>query len=97
MAEYLFLMRDDATTDETDSWDDYIRKLSEAGAFEGGSAVGTGVCMRKRGATPPLTEGLVGYMRVTAPSIAAAQSLVPGNPHFEAGGTIEIRELPRTD
>jgi hypothetical protein len=91
-------MHDDATIDEAISWEDYIRKLREAGgAFEGGSVVGDGVCVRKNGATPPATAHLVGYMRVTAPSIAAAQSLVPGNPHFEAGGTVEIRELPRTD
>src|SRR6185503_21168736 len=68
MAEYLFLMRDDATMDESKSWEDYIRKLREAGVFEGGSAVGDGVCVRKKGAAPPVTEGLVGYIRVSAPS-----------------------------
>jgi len=34
---------------------------------------------------------------VTADSLEAAKSLLLGNPVFEAGGTIEIRELPRTD
>ncbi len=97
MAEYLFLMHDDATVTEANSWETYIRTLQEAGSFEGGSAVGDGICVRKSGATPPVTAHLVGYIRVNAPSIAHAQSLLAGNPHFEAGGTVEIRELPRTE
>jgi hypothetical protein len=43
-----------------------------------------------------VTEHLAGYIRVTADSLDAARSLLAGNPHFEAGGTVEIRELPRT-
>lgn len=97
MAEYLFLMHDDATTDETSSWEDYIEMLQEEDAFEGGSVVGDGICVRKNGQTRPVTAHLVGYIRVNAPSIAQAQSLLAGNPHFEAGGTVEIRELPRTE
>jgi hypothetical protein len=34
---------------------------------------------------------------VTADDIEQAKTLLNGNPHFEAGGTVEIRELPRTD
>jgi len=97
MAEYLFLMHDDATTDETSSWEDYIERLQEEDAFEGGSVIGGGICVRKDGAAPPITGHLVGYIRVTAPGIAQAQALLSGNPHFEAGGTVEIREMPRTD
>jgi hypothetical protein len=97
MAEYLFLMHNDATADETNSWENYIRTLKEAGVFEGGSAIGDGVCVRQRGATPPVTAHVVGYIRVNARSIAEAQSLLAGNPHLEAGGTVEVRELPRTD
>jgi hypothetical protein len=44
-----------------------------------------------------VTAHLTGYIRVTADSIDQARSLLTGNPHFEAGGTVEIRELPRTD
>jgi hypothetical protein len=96
MAEYLFLMHDDATADETASWDDYIERLLEEEAFEGGSVVGDGVCVRKNGAAAPVTAHIVGYIRVDASSLAEAQALLAGNPHFEAGGTVEIRELPRT-
>jgi len=94
MAEYLLLMHDDAATAETGSWEDYIAK--QAGAFEGGSAIGDGTCVRKDGVAPPITAHLVGYIRVNAPGIAQARSLLAGNPHFEAGGTVEVRELPRT-
>ena len=97
MAEYLFLMHDDATTDEVSSWEDYIEKLQEEDAFEGGSVVGDGICVRKTGEIPPITAHLVGYIRVTASDIAQAQALLSGNPHYEAGGTVEIRELPRTE
>lgn len=44
-----------------------------------------------------MTAHLTGYIRVSADSMDQAKSLLAGNPHFEAGGTVEIRELPRTD
>jgi hypothetical protein len=44
-----------------------------------------------------VTAHLTGYIRVNANSLDQTKSLVTGNPHFEAGGTVEIRELPRTD
>jgi hypothetical protein len=44
-----------------------------------------------------MSTHLTGYVRVSADSLAHAKSMVAGNPHFEAGGTVEIRELPRTD
>lgn len=34
---------------------------------------------------------------VAADSLDAARALLAGNPVFEAGGTVEIRELPRTE
>jgi len=89
-------MHDDAADDETD-WQPYLRKLQQSGCFEGGSAIGDGICARKNGAPAPVTAHLTGYIRVTADSLDQAKSLLGGNPHFEAGGTVEIRELPRTD
>jgi len=44
-----------------------------------------------------VTEHLTGYIRITADSMEQAKSLLIGNPQFEAGGTVEIRELPRSD
>jgi hypothetical protein len=46
---------------------------------------------------PGITANLTGYIRLKADSIEHAKSLLTGNPHYEAGGTVEIRELPRTD
>jgi hypothetical protein len=48
------------------------------------------------GAAPPITEHLAGYIRVSAATIDHVKSLLAGNPHFEAGGTVEIPALPRT-
>jgi len=44
-----------------------------------------------------VTAQLTGYIRLNADSLDHAKSMLTGNPHFEAGGTVEIRELPRTD
>ena len=96
MPEYIFFMHGDSASDER-SWGPYLRRLSESGAFQGGSAIGEGVCARKAGAPAPLSAHLFGFIRVNADSLAAARSLLAGNPVFEAGGTVEIRELPRTE
>ena len=96
MPDYIFLMHDDSVGDEP-SWEPYLAKLRQGGAFMGGSAIGTGVCARKTGSAPPISAHLAGFIRVTAASLAAAKSLLAGNPVYEAGGTVEIRELPRSD
>ena len=96
MADYVFLMHDDAVVDET-GWEPYLRKLQQAGVFQGGSEIGAGVCARKNGAPGAVTAHLAGFIRVTADSLDQAKSLLAGNPLFEAGGTVEIRELPRSD
>ena len=44
----------------------------------------------------PVTRQISGYIRVRAEDLNAARELVFGNPVYEAGGTVEIRELPRT-
>ena len=95
MPDYILLMHDDAGGDES-GWEPYLSNLKSRGVFEGGSAIGGGVCVRKRGAVPPPTGHLAGYIRVTADSLDHAKTMLAGNPHFESGGTVEIRELPRT-
>jgi hypothetical protein len=96
MVAYIFLMHDDCDADE-EAWAPYLRRLEQGGFFEGGSAIGGGVCVRKSGAPASLTAHLAGFIRVNADSLDQAKSLLIGNPVFEAGGTVEIRELPRTD
>src|SRR5205823_1466166 len=97
MADYIFLMHGDvATAEDEGSWEPYLQKLKESGSFEGGSAIGDGICARKSGAVPGITAHLTGYIRVKADNIDHAKSLLIGNPHFDAGGTVEVRALPRT-
>ena len=96
MGDYIFLMHDDAIAHEG-AWEPYLRKLQENGCLKGGSAIGDGVCERKSGAPASPTKHLAGFIRVNADSLDHAKSLLIGNPTFEAGGTVEIRELPRTD
>jgi hypothetical protein len=96
MAEYILFMHNNVVADDPNAWELYLQMLKQSGVFEGGSEIGDGICVRKAGTVPPITEHLAGYIRVTATTIDHAKSLLAGNPHFEAGGTVEIRELPRT-
>jgi hypothetical protein len=96
MADYILFMHDDAASDDPSGWDVYLQTLKRNGVFEGGSEIGGGICMRKGAAAADITRHLAGYIRVVASSIDEVKSFLAGNPHFEAGGTVEIRELPRT-
>jgi hypothetical protein len=100
MNEYILLMHDDIPVREdqepTLEWEPYLARLRSGGNFAGGSSMGKGTCLRKSGPAPGITAHLSGYLRVQADSLEAAQSLVAGNPVYEAGGTVEIRELPRS-
>jgi hypothetical protein len=97
MNDYILLMHDDAPEggDRSQAWTAYFAKLRQAGAFQGGSAIGDGLCVSKSKAAPGITQHLSGYIRIRAADMTQARELVAGNPVFEAGGTVEIRELPR--
>jgi hypothetical protein len=99
MNGYILLMHNDVLdTGETNySWDSYLNKLRESGSLSGGSAIGEGICVNKAGLASPITAHLAGYIIVQAMNLNEAKKLVAGNPVFEAGGTVEIRELPRTN
>lgn len=94
MPEFLLLMHGDATG-MPQGWDDYFAMLRECGAFDGGSAIGGGVTLRKAGTAADISAQLTGYIRVRADDLDGAQALVAGNPVYEAGGTVEVRALPR--
>ncbi len=97
MPEYIILMHNDTSSDEADSdWEAYIQKLSASGYFRGGSVFGAGQCFRKDGLAAPVSTALSGFIRVEAVDMDSARKLLKGNPTFEAGGTVEIRELPKT-
>ena len=99
MNDYILFMHDDVPGEDRrrdDEWTAYFAKLREAGAFSGGSAIGDGICTSKSAAPRAITRQIAGYIRIRAESLDAARALVDGNPVYEAGGTVEIRELPRT-
>jgi hypothetical protein len=51
-----------------DDWERYIGGLQAAGNFQGGSAIGAGVCARKHGDLPTITRHLSGFIRVSSGS-----------------------------
>src|SRR5215472_14817731 len=96
MPDYLMLMHNDPAKAASDAdWAAYIQALAKTGKFQGGSAIGDGVCRRKSGTAPAITARIGGFIRVEAASLADAEGLLAGNPVFENGGTVEIRELPK--
>jgi hypothetical protein len=94
MPDFIFLMHNDlAGPEDTAGWERYIAQLQSQGRFRGGSAIGAGASFRKSGASASATP-VTGFIRVVASSMASAEKLLAGNPVYEAGGTVEIRELP---
>ncbi|MCC6650281.1 MAG: hypothetical protein IT348_03935 [Candidatus Eisenbacteria bacterium] len=98
MKEFILFMHDDVPLggDGGDgaSWESYLATLRASGAFEGGSSIGEGVCVRKAGiASAP--SGITGFVRVRAENLEEALRHLDGNPDYESGGTIEIRELAK--
>lgn len=97
LKEYILFMHSDGqATEEGEKWDEYFARLRESGRFQGGSAIGDGECLRKDGIPGPLHGSLGGYIRILALDLDDAKTFVTGNPVFEAGGTVEVRELPRS-
>ncbi len=99
MNDYLLFMHDDAPPTAPGAeaaWEPYLASLRASGRFDGGSSIGKGECVSKSGTPREITTRLVGYLRVRAESIEAAREFLAGNPVYEAGGTVEIRELPKT-
>jgi hypothetical protein len=94
MADFLLLMHNDAPEGDGD-WPGYFARLNASGRFRGGSTIGAGVLARKSGDAPSITAHLSGYIRIEADDLVHARTFVDGNPVYESGGTVEIRELPR--
>jgi hypothetical protein len=99
MNDYILLMHSDSTdsaaANDSAAWDSYFILLQNSGFFDGGSSIGKGLALRKTGEPGASSEELSGYIRIRAASLEQAQSFLSGNPIYEAGGTVEIRELPR--
>lgn len=98
MKDFILFMHTDAERSGTpDEWAKYFERLRMSGRFQGGSAIGDGECVRKAGSPGSVHRALGGYIRVIASDLEEAKSFISGNPVFEAGGTVEVRELPKTD
>ncbi len=100
MAEYLLLMHDltaEGVPPAMPDWGPYLAGLTTKGVMRGGSAIGDGLCLRKTGKAPAITHHLGGYIKIECESLETAKALLAGNPVYEAGGVVEIRELPVTD
>jgi len=99
MNEYIIFMLNDATdpiaADDGIRWGEYITKLRQSGRFDGGSSIGNGERLRKGQSSKPAGAELTGFIRVRAENIEDAKRYLVGNPTYEAGGTVEVRELPR--
>jgi hypothetical protein len=93
--DYIFVMHDDARGAKNLNWEPYLAGLWRNAQFNGGSAIGGGECCSKLGSARDITGHLSGFIRVQAESLEDAKRLLDGNPVYEAGGTVEIRELPR--
>jgi hypothetical protein len=98
MKDFILLMYSDATSNsianDADQWSKYFSGLRSSGHFDGGSSIGSGLRVRKGGADLASTTDLEGYIRLRANDIDAARKFLVGNPVYEGGGTVEIRELP---
>jgi hypothetical protein len=98
MPDFIFLMHANPDAPDTsEQWDTYLEQLGASGVLRGGSAIGAGICVSRGEAAPAATAHINGFIRIEALDLAHARELVIGNPVYEAGGTVEIRELPRTD
>lgn len=101
MKDFILFMHNDFTRDDTTAsgadWPAYFEKLRSSGRFQGGSSIGGGACLKKSDPARPISESLGGYIRVLATDLEDAKCLIEGNPVYEAGGTVEVRELTRDD
>jgi hypothetical protein len=100
MNDYILFMHDDAAdaaiAADGNLWAQYMSTLRASGRFDGGSAIGTGIAFQKGAAGKAAATAISGFIRIRAENADAAQEFLIGNPIYEAGGTVEIRELPRT-
>lgn len=82
--------------DDPKQWEQYLANLRGTGQFDGGSSTGRGERFKRNQSSQPTGNDLGGYIRVRAVSLESAKQFLAGNPVYEAGGTVEIRELPHT-
>lgn len=101
MKDFILFMYDDAIdrtqAGDDERWEAYFSSLHASGRFDGGSSIGRGARFRKNHPETPAAAGMTGFVRIRAHDMDGAKAFLSGNPVFEAGGTVEIRELPRDE
>ena len=101
MKDFILFMYDDApdlvAASDSESWRSYFSTLHASGQFDGGSSIGSGKRFRKNCPDADSGMSMSGFIRVRAADLAHAKVFLAGNPIYEAGGTVEIRELPRDE
>ncbi|WP_052025276.1 YciI family protein [Asticcacaulis sp. AC402] len=94
--DFILLMHAKPAVVTADSdWQAYFERLGAAGVMRGGSMIGDGACFSQTQSPPEPTAHLDGYIRIETVDFETARSFLAGNPVYEAGGVVEIRELPR--
>ncbi len=88
MAQFIMLMKGSGKAED---WAGYIEQLIKTGKFRGGSELSNGTCQRKGG--NPACCTVTGYMHFEADSTDDIIKLLPGNPVYEAGGSVEVLEI----
>ncbi len=89
----MLMHSDTARPEDGNAWGPYLEGLRASGRFDGGSSLGPGRTVRAQGDPGDSADHIVGYLFVQAEDIDAARAFLPGNPVYEAGGTVEFREL----
>jgi hypothetical protein len=97
MPEFIVFMYNDAVdrsiANDGQAWGAYLAKLKATGRFNGGSSIGRGSWYRKGAQQSPSEPSIEGFIQIEAANATEAQAVLEGNPNYEAGGTVEIREL----
>ena len=97
MAEFILLMHKLPDGIVEEDWSPWLDRLAQSGNLRGGSEIGGGKTCCKLGRPATMTSHINGFVRIEAADMNEAEMLLSGNPVFEAGGTIEIRDLPVSD
>jgi hypothetical protein len=96
MKEFLILNYNDVTdsqlANDPERWSNYVAMLRSRQALVDGSALGNGILCRIGQPDRTAVSGVDGVLRIRADSLAAARDCLQGNPTWDGGGTVEIRE-----
>ncbi|MEM7310269.1 MAG: hypothetical protein AAF682_26575 [Planctomycetota bacterium] len=77
-------------------WGPYIERLVAIGRFRGGSAFGNGRCVSRDDdddGDDGDGDATTGFLRFEAERVEDVLELLPGNPVYEAGGSVEVHAL----